>query len=152
EDINLELAVAATKGQRTFYLFDHPALNGFSRELSESREAEGTFRLVGRREIPTVTLGEVLDTHLPRGREIDFLNVDVEDLDLEARGENDGDRYRPKVVITEEIDRFPLEDVGGSEPVQFLRRHGYVACAKAVHSVVLADESRLARGPSGFFR
>ena len=151
EDINLEYAIAATKSKRTFHVFDDPALNGFSRELSESREAEGTFRLVGRQEISTLTLAEVLDTHLPRGQAIDFLNIDVEGLDLEVLRSNDWTKYRPKVVVTEETASILLDEVLRSEPIQFLRRHGYGACAKTAHTVFLADETRLVKSPSRFF-
>src|SRR5262249_6126797 len=72
EDINVECAIAATRGTRTFYLFNEPAVNGFAPELAERWLAEGHFQLIERRELPTLPLAELLDANLPPGQDIDF--------------------------------------------------------------------------------
>lgn len=151
EDINIECAVAEAAGSRTFYEFDDPAVNGLSRELSEARSAEGHFRLIGSREVPTRRLADILGDHLPAGRPIDFLNVDVEALDLEVLRSNDWSRFRPKVVVVEDSEGLLIDDLGRSEVAAYLRGHGYRACAKSVHSLFLADESRLVKRPDRFF-
>jgi FkbM family methyltransferase len=151
EDINLECGVAEVAGRLTFYRFDEPAVNSFSREVSEARAAEGHFRLIDRTEVPTRPLAEILSEHLSPGRPIDFLNVDAEGLDLEVLRSNDWSRFRPKVVVAEDIDVLMLDDLGRSPIVEFLRGHGYRPCAKGLHSLLMADESRLVNRPDRFF-
>jgi FkbM family methyltransferase len=151
EDINLECGVAEAPGRLTFYQFDEPAANGFSRELSEARAAEGHFRLIGRTEVPARPLAEILSEHLPPGRSIDFLSVDAEGLDLEVLRSNDWSRYRPKVVVAEDSDALLLDDLGRSRIVEFLSGRGYRPCAKSLHALFLADESRLVKRPDRFF-
>ncbi|HEY2155924.1 MAG TPA: FkbM family methyltransferase [Isosphaeraceae bacterium] len=151
EDVNLECAVAEARGSRTFYQFDEPAVNGLSREMSEARAAEGYFRPVCSVEIPTTPLAEILDTHVPSGRSIDFLTVDAEGLDLEVLRSNDWPRFRPKVVVVEDSDALLVDDLGRSEVAAYLRGHGYRPCAKSVHSLFLADERRLVKRPDRFF-
>jgi transposase len=46
-DINLEFGVGTKEGERDYYLFNEPALNGFSKELSEVRHvAETPYKIV----------------------------------------------------------------------------------------------------------
>jgi FkbM family methyltransferase len=142
EDVNLEYAIAESAATRTYYQFDNPAVNGFSRELSECREAEGHFRLIGQREIPTTTLANALDAHLPPGRDIDFLSVDVEGLDLEVLRSNDWAKYRPKAVVAEDTEAHLIADLDRSRVVQYLRDCGFVPCSKCIHSIVMVDRTR----------
>jgi hypothetical protein len=126
-------------------------VNSFDRELAESRALEGHFRPIGRREIPTSPLADVLAAHLPPARSIDFLNVDAEGLDLEVLRSNDWSRFRPKVVLAEDSESFRADDLGRSEVVVYMRDWGYRPCAKCLHTLILADESRLANRPDRFF-
>jgi FkbM family methyltransferase len=151
EDVNLECAIAEDTGTRTYYQFDEPAVNGFSGELSESRDAAGHFRLIGKRSLPTVTLAEVLGTHLPPGRVVDFLNVDVEGLDLEVLRSNDWSKYRPKAIVTEDTEAHLIDDVGRSPVVRYLRDQGFKPCAKCVHSILSVDGSQFEPRQDGFF-
>ena len=124
-DINLECGVAEAPGLLTYYQFDEPAVNGFSREVSEARAAEGHFKLIGRVEVPARPLAEILSEHLAPGRTVDFLSVDAEGLDLEVLRSNDWSRFRPKVVVAEDSDALMVDDLGRSGVVEFLRGHGY---------------------------
>jgi FkbM family methyltransferase len=151
EDVNLEYAIAETRSTRTYYLFDDPAVNGFSRALSEARDSAGRFRMIGTREIPTFTLAEVLGAHLPSGRRIDFLNVDVEGLDLEVLRSNDWSKYRPRAVVTEDTDAHLIDDVDRSRVVRYLRDQGFRPCAKCVHSIVKVDGLQFEPRQDGFF-
>jgi FkbM family methyltransferase len=152
EDVNLEYAIANDDSTRTYYEFDNPALNGFSRALSESRNAGGQFRLIGEHALPTMTLAQALGAHLPPGQRIDFLTVDVEGLDLEVLQSNDWSKYRPRSVVTEDIEAHLLADVDRSQVVRYLRTQGFVPSAKCIHSVVLVDESQFEPRQDGFFK
>lgn len=138
-DINLEIGISRQRQTLTYYSFDDPALNGFSPELAEERRKWNPDKVVAEHQIQTFPLSEVLDKHVPSGTEIDLLSVDVEGLDYEVLSSNDWDRYRPKVVIVEDLD-FSID--GGSstsEAVAILRSHGYVAASKTAHNVFMVQ-------------
>lgn len=131
-DINLEMGVAGTRGELTYHSFDEPAVNGFSPEISAVRE--GRFRLLSKTPVPTYPLAEVLDAHLPPGQAIDFLSVDVEGLDIEVLASNNWDKYRPRVVLAEELAVGSLEELHASPLTKLMASYGYVACSQCVHT------------------
>lgn len=81
-DINLEIAISDSRQALTYYMFNDPAANSFSKELSAERHRKGRYRIIDEIEIVPSPLSEVLDTYLPENVEIDFLSVDVEGLDF----------------------------------------------------------------------
>jgi hypothetical protein len=101
-------------------------MNSFSREFLQHIGMLGAVQ----REIPVrvVPLAEVLERHLPAGQTIDFMSVDVEGNDLAALQSNDWDRYRPRVVVVEDVEA----DVAKSEIVRFMRDRAYGVCAQNV--------------------
>src|SRR5579862_3729934 len=77
-DINIEAAVAGDSGEATLYLFDEQEVNTLSPGNVEREAHQAGRAVVSRTTVRTRTLGEILDTHLPAGQEVDFLSVDVE--------------------------------------------------------------------------
>lgn len=88
-DINLELAVGDSPTPLVYHLFNEPALNGFDAKLSKSRDGLRGYRIVRKIEVPVRPLQSILAEYLPVGRDIDFLTVDVEGLDLSVLRSND---------------------------------------------------------------
>jgi FkbM family methyltransferase len=125
EDINLEAAVSDSVQTLNFYLFNEPALNTFDRALATERHGFLHFQIVREVAIQTVTLRSLLDLHLQAEKPIDFLNVDVEGLDLQVLKSNDWDRYRPKVVLVEDNTIKAWNEIANSPTVQFLTENGY---------------------------
>lgn len=156
-DINLELAIADERRVLTFYEFNEPALNGFDPDLARRRAGlvpagqppGAAFRIIAERQIPTVTLTDVLAEHLPAGREIDLLNVDVEGLDLAVLASNDWTRYRPTVILAEDPDVTSLDALDGSRVARFLRDRGYVPISKTRLTLFFAREDRVVRDALG---
>ncbi|MCZ7616055.1 MAG: FkbM family methyltransferase [Ignavibacteriaceae bacterium] len=97
KDINLEIPISSKEEELTYYIFNEPALNGFSRELSSEGEKLNAYKIVKTVEMKTKTLGSVLDTFLPKGQNIDFMSIDVEGLDSEVLKSNNWDKYVPDV-------------------------------------------------------
>lgn len=137
-DINLELAIAKTKQTLTFYQFNEPALDTFSKELAEERARIDKFKLVSCVELSTHRLDEVLDQWLPPQQEIDFINIDVEGYDLEVVLSNDWERYRPKAVLVESIG-FPLAHPETSGLFTFLTSKKYDLFAKTVNTLIFIE-------------
>ena len=81
KDINLEKAISDKKQILTYYIFNEPALNGFSKELSEERDGKSNYFIKLTKDIETVTLDEILDNYLPKNQEIDFLSIDAEGIE-----------------------------------------------------------------------
>ncbi len=148
-DINLEMAIARSPGSLTYHCFDEPLLNGFDRELCESRDFSGKHRIIGKREIPAMPLAIILKEHLPESQRIDFLSVDVEGMDLEALQSNDWEQFHPTFVLAEEIGLKSLSEPGSSEISSFLRQRGYILVARTRLTAIYADESQLCDGPLG---
>lgn len=134
-DINIEQAVSDKKEILTYYVFNEPAFNGFSNELSNRRNSLGKFHIVSELKLQTVPLREILDNYLPTGQSIDFFSVDVEGLDLEVLRSNDWQRYRPIVVLVEEIGTR-LNEALQSESYDFLSSKGYQLFAKLMNTLI----------------
>lgn len=134
-DINLELGIADREDTMTYYVFNDPALNGFSADLSNLREEASPYRIIDRKEIRTYPLATVLDRHLPPGTSIDFMSVDVEGLDYEVLVSNNWARYRPEVLIVEELSTS-LETISQGKIARYLHDQGYCVKSKLINSVI----------------
>jgi FkbM family methyltransferase len=138
-DINLEMGIGSSDGELDYYVFNEPALNGFSKELSEQRlEADTACMLQEVVKVQVQPLSQMLDRHLNSGQEIDFMTVDVEGLDFDVLKSNDWSKYRPKFVLAE-ILGSSLHEIEQSEIGQFMRDQNYVLYAKCMNTVFFKD-------------
>jgi FkbM family methyltransferase len=141
-DINLEFGVGTKEGELDYYLFNEPALNGFSKELSERRHvAETPYKILEVVKVNVKPLSKILEEYKPHGQVIDFLNIDVEGLDLDVLRSNDWQRYRPKLVLIEVLGNS-LRELGGSEIGKFMEGINYSVYAKCMNTVFFKDNSR----------
>jgi FkbM family methyltransferase len=138
-DINIEKPVSDKKQVLTYYVFNEPALNSFSKELSEERDGKGNYFVKFTKDIETSTLEEILDNHLPQNQQIDFLSIDVEGLDFMVLKSNNFDKYKPKVILIE-ILQSSLSDIENNEITQFLKGYHYTIYAKAVNTVIFISD------------
>jgi FkbM family methyltransferase len=134
-DINLQLGVAEHAGALRYYSFNEPALNTFDPELMKSRLTYPEVKLVGTRDVEVRTLASILGSHLPEGRSVDFLTIDVEGLDFAVLKSNDWQRFRPKCVLVEVIGKT-LDQVYGSDISLYMRDRRYDLFAKTFNTVV----------------
>jgi FkbM family methyltransferase len=139
-DISLETPISNDGKALTYYVFNEPALNGFSKELSKERIFKNNNYFI-RQEISlqTYKLAEILSKNLPKHTEIDFLSIDVEGLDYEVIKSNDWNNYKPKVVVVEILGKN-LSEIEHNEIAIFLGGCGYIIFAKAFHSVVFVQD------------
>jgi FkbM family methyltransferase len=139
-DINLELGIGAEQCQLEYYVFNEPALNGFSKKLSlERHDSDSTYKIKEVIKVNVQPLSQVIDRHLPHGQGIDFVSVDVEGLDFEVLKSNDWVKYRPKFVLVE-ILGSSLHDIEKNEISRFMCEAGYVLYAKCMNTVFFEDE------------
>jgi FkbM family methyltransferase len=136
-DINLEFAISNSNQSLIYYQFNEPALNGFSEEISKQRDGiRGEYFITGTKEIQTYRLSEVLDKYLPSEQVIDFMSIDVEGLDLEVLQSNDWCKYRPKLVLVEDLFPFILNKPNESKIFTFMKDKGYDLYAKTKNTLL----------------
>lgn len=124
-DINLNVGVAKEPGELTLHRFSDPAVNTFSEENAARLRGNKWLSEIAVEKIQVRPLRDILDEYMPANTKIDFLNVDVEDLDFEVVQSNDWGKYRPTFVAIE--DRFfDLLSPKDSQIYSFFTENGYV--------------------------
>lgn len=134
-DINLNIGIGPERGELTFYCFNEPALNSFSKEVSERVDRESsTYKIIKELKIEVMPLSVVFDLYLPEGRKIDFISIDVEGLDYQVLTSNNWDKYQPEVILVEE--NIDVDRIGASPIYNFLKDKGYRFFAKTLRTCV----------------
>lgn len=123
-DINVCCGVGAENGTQRMAVFHDGAVNSFNAEAVDHQITRGGKTLKEWREVPVRTLRSILDEHVPAGKSIDVLNVDVEGWDLIALQSNDWTRYRAGIVLVEDH-QMNLADVSRNATWRFLSDIGY---------------------------
>ncbi len=130
KDINLELGVGLISENKTFYQVKIQAtMNSFSKEnilLNGISEND-----ISTSELKIDTLSTILLKHLPKGKKIDFLSVDVEGFDMEVLQSNDWNKFVPSVIIVE-IACKKLSELIEHPISKYLEVHGYELVAKNI--------------------
>ena len=140
-DINLEIGIGEEQGELEYYIFNEPALNGFSRDLSLERNSAATaYRIEKVISIKVRRLSDVMDRHLATGQQIDFMSIDVEGLDLQVLRSNDWINYRPTYVLAEVL-ASSLHEIEQSEIGKFMRDQRYILYAKCMNTIFFKESS-----------
>jgi len=114
-------------------------LNTFSEEQAKSH---GDYTKV---EMPLITMGEVLDSHFGKqNRNLDFLSIDVEGLDLIILKTMDFDKYRPIVICVETLKVNSRQTIPEIE--RFLESKGYVVRGATFVNTIFVDSKLLNDG------
>jgi FkbM family methyltransferase len=135
-DINLEIAISEHQQKLTYYGFNETALNSFSKELATEYSKLDNFHIVFEKGIKTYRLAEILDEYLPRNKEIDFLNIDVEGIDYEVLKSNNWSKYRPKIVLIEELQELSMDELSKSKIVDFMQKNSYKLYCKTLNTLI----------------
>lgn len=134
-DINIEIGVGLEAGESNYYIFNEPALNGFSKQLSAERECnQEIYKIIDTKIIKVRPLSKIFDLNLKNDRIIDFISVDVEGLDYEVLKSNDWNKYRPRYVLVEVLGAS-LQDILCNDISHFMISNGYEIYAKCVNTV-----------------
>ncbi|MBC2696376.1 MAG: FkbM family methyltransferase [Desulfobacteraceae bacterium] len=139
-DTNLEIPISDKKQKLKYYMFNEPALNGFSKELAEKRDGKNNYKIISEKDMETSTLEEIFGKHLPRDQEIDFLSVDVEGLDFQVLKSNNWRRFRPKFVLVE-ILGSSIKEIANSKEYKYLYGFEYEIFAKTVNTVIFRSKA-----------
>ena len=113
-DINVEVPISSENKILKYYMFNEPALNGFSEEMSNSRNGLMDYKIIKEIDLHTKTLKDVLDSNMMEGQHIDFMTIDVEGLDYDVLVSNDWTKYKPSIILIEDVE-FDLHSIGKSK-------------------------------------
>ena len=102
-DVFVNVGVGGVNKKLKYFIFDEGATNTFSAEQAKRNQEVGR-KLVGKKEVEILSLKKILDKYLGKGKKIDLLSVDVEGMDLEVLKSNDWKKYRPRVIICEDLE------------------------------------------------
>lgn len=136
-DINIEKPISDKDNQCVFYMFSTPELNTFDDSKIEEFLRFPNVTLLNKIALQTTTLETILDVQLNKlgvNPEIDFLTVDVEGFDLKVLKSNNWLKYRPKIVLAEDLFSDIKESYNG-ELNSFMESVGYHMVAKTFNTI-----------------
>ncbi|WGD55355.1 FkbM family methyltransferase [Bradyrhizobium sp. CB1650] len=133
-DTNIECFVGDPTSEKIFTRYNEPALNTGSQMVLESRVLHSSvYWPVGTSKVRPRSLAAILEEHKPADVSIDLLNLDVEGSEQDVLDSNDWSRYRPSVIVIEQLST-DLEASSHHPTTKFLSDLGYRLVAKAINS------------------
>lgn len=123
-DINIEVPISNSDKEIDYFMFNEPALNGFSLELSEGRNLRREYKIKEKIKLKPKKLSEILDKYLPLNTKIDFMNVDVEGYEYKVIISNNWSKYKPTYILVE-ILNTKLNDLTKNKIFRFLKNKNY---------------------------
>lgn len=140
-DHNLNVGVAATKGEMTLYVFSSRTMNTFSANEARLYQEQGAV-LLQTRLVPVITVSEAINQFFPEAAP-DFVSVDVEGMDLEILRAFDFDKTRPIAFCVETI---TYSKGGGGAKIaeidDLMHTHGYFRYADTYINSIYVEESK----------
>ncbi len=137
-DKTVHIGIGNEECEKDFYVFDEPAINSFDKAVSEDRDKESPYKLIKVIKIPIMRLETALDKYLPKNQKIDLMSIDVEGLDLEVMKSNNWEKYKPNMLLVEDLD-FDFENLQSSEVWNFLKKQDYKIYAKTHRTLVFVS-------------
>jgi hypothetical protein len=151
-DINLTVAIGEEGESGTYVRFNYPLLNGFlSPESVQFQESMG-HHVIDLTEMPFRSINSILSEHVPAGASVDFLNIDVELMELRILSMLDFSRWSPPVIAAEIHGGLDIDEISSSAVASLLRSHGYSFISRMWHSSLFVRRRRDADEPIALHR
>jgi FkbM family methyltransferase len=128
-DINLNLAISDMEKNVEFTV--DSVYSGIKDETHFCRGRNPDAKTIS---VLARPLRSILNEHVPEGTEIDFMSIDCEGHDRIVLESNDWDRYRPKVILAEELGE-------GGDLDQYMLGKGYGLFFQAAYSKIYRKQS-----------
>lgn len=138
-DINLACAVAKTEERIHLTTFDDAALNSAKKQMIDRHVKIWQLRTAGEIVVKAYPLAEILKTYMPPGRELTFLSVDVEGMELNVLESNDWDRFRPRFVAVEWLEPLSVKSAISSDVHRFLEQQKYELICKTPLTLIYCE-------------
>ena len=131
KDCNICAAISSLeKDANLYYYHEGSPINTLSREIADRQKAI----IKETRAIRTKTLTSILDNSKFKNKEIDFLSIDVEGVELEVLQGLNLNIYKPKIIVVElldldskklEIKNLNINNVINSEIYKYIEINNY---------------------------
>ncbi len=136
-DETLNVGAAQTPGELEFFLMAQSAFNTFSKAEAEEVQRASGIAIRKTVRVPVIDVGALL-----RERAFcpDFMNVDVEGMDMEILASIDWEKTRPGVVCVESVDYATQQK--RPEVTDFMRAKAYRPYADTFLNTIYIDGRR----------
>jgi FkbM family methyltransferase len=134
-DINIQIGINDTEGILNFYTFKESSYNTFNEELVI--EIQKLTPLISVNKIEVKPLSFILNLH--KIKNIDFLTIDVEGLDINVLKSNDWNAYRPKVIVVEDFNCGL--DIKLSKIYEYITKLGYLYLCRTITNAFYIEEN-----------
>lgn len=124
-DENILAGIGASAEILTYHMFADPAVNTFSVQDAEKWKKSKWNTYLGHRDIKAVSLNSLLDKYVTKNTKIDYLNIDIEGLDLQVIKTLNWEKYSPTVISIEDHS-FSVANTDASELYKYLSGKNYV--------------------------
>lgn len=114
-----------------YFVFDEEAANTFDKKLAKKNIKAGR-KLIKKMILPMMEINRLLKSFVPEKQKIDLLSIDVEGMDERILRDLDFGRWRPEVIV--------CEDLNGGSLKNFLEGKGYVLVGLTGLSMVFRDQ------------
>lgn len=136
-DETLNVGAAKTPGELEFFLMAQSAFNTFSKDEAEEVQRSSGIAIRKTVKVPVIDVGALLRE---RGFCPDFLNVDVEGMDMDILDSFDWEHIRPGVVCVETVDYATQQK--RPEVTDFMRGKAYQPYADTFLNTIFIDGKR----------
>lgn len=92
--------------------------------------------IIDRKKIQVTTLSSILEKHVPKNQKIDFLNVDVEGVDINVLRSNNWKKFRPDYILVES--QLDLKKLKNNTIYSLLCSHGYWLAGKTKRTLIFS--------------
>ena len=138
-DINLASAVSRARGRIRLTTFNEPAVNSADKQMIDRHIKTGQFHPTGEIVVEAYPLAEILENYIPPGKELTFLSVDVEGMELEVLESNDWDRFRPRFIAVEWLEPPSVKVAMSTGVHDFLEQQEYELICKSPATLIFCE-------------
>lgn len=135
----VEMGVGEKKDVLEYFEFADGASNTFSKVQAKKNINQAERKFWRKVNVAVMPLRDIMASTGLEGVKIDLMSVDVEGMDLEVLESNDWKKFRPRIIICEDLE-FDFMNPKRSEIVEYLMSLGYVLVAKTPYSLILVDK------------
>jgi FkbM family methyltransferase len=135
EDINLAVAIGKENEKSTFYLFKDTALNTFNKENADAVIKSHQSKLINKENFILNPLSEILNKYA-KNKKIDFLNIDVEGLEMEVLESNDWKLFKPSVIAVEVLSEYSMKQLESEKVIRYIETKNYNFRARTINTLI----------------
>mgnify|MGYP001393057396 CR=1 FL=1 len=136
-DINIEIGISSEKTSLLYYEFNDNALNTFDKNEANLK-VQKNYKIVKSSKLNVDRLENILEKHMKVQKNIDFMNIDVEGKDKEVLISNNWEKFRPKFILIETLNRQGSMNIN-CDISDFLNTKGYSLINKAYDTCIFKE-------------